>query len=603
MKCIGSKIKEFFIKNKANLVYLSIFIIIALPFFINQIVYITKYTMSVIYMDKIRLLSQSLDKIMTNSLTIGDCFTVHDGHFSVGTYLLLAFEVKVLNLNNDYIFSLSIPFVLLATYIIVWCFRLTKSQKLTIKDLIFAIVYCFVSSVVIFSLFCWETIWFSYGSIIFFSNLGFILATGLLYKSLTSKHTLGYLIASVIIGVSTAFLFGSGYSYSFMIAELAILVFCVLFNWKQNRKNSYYYIGAGAIYLVLFIVFVVILMVNGNSHGGNSFDLLAMFRMYIYSLGSLIISSEMTAVPLATHYVAGSAILIASLLALFFYFKKKYFKQNIFSLFLFIFSEATLASIVISRIGFGELSGDASRYYTTYMYLSLFIIEVFLAIIYDATADFKKVLNILSIVVASSFVISFIPSQFKFNKQEHYIAYYRSDTSKSMIKYSLIYDEVDDETLSNLYQETPQNVKECFDMLKKYSLYTYDVNCQYTSFLTDDFVTTGLALGTYDPEGASRFTSKNSTFILKNKESLNINLQLYNPGNFKDNTYSIYLNNECLVNEKAIPSGTANIETIHFERGINKLKIVLDHDTCPAEEGMSGDIRHLGLLINNCYQS
>lgn len=577
------------------------FIVTTLPFFIIQFIYITKYMTSVIYMDKVRLLAQSIDGIMNNSLSAKQYFDIHSGHFSPGTYMLLELEVKYIDLNNDYLFSCSIPFLLFFTLLIIWICRLNKNDKIGIKDLVFNFIYCLLSSIIVFSLYSWEIMWFSYGSIIFLSNLGFILSAALLHKSFKSEtHFLPYLIASFIIGFATAFLFGSGYSYAFLIAELGILAYYAIHYFISKDKRAYFYVGCATLYFGLLLFLVIGLLTgSGSGSGIGSTNLFELIKMYIYSLGSLIISSEMTNIPTYLHYLAGSFVLILSLLAIFIYFYKRYFFKNTFILFLFLFSEMTFASITISRLSFGTKSGGASRYYATYMFLTLFITDIFLMFAYDNVSRLKKLTSAIALMLTGVYTAIIAFPQIYFVPQEYKLGGYRNLISQQMIYDSLFFEERDDEYLNTLYQANPNDVRECFSLLREYSLYTYSLNSPYTSSITDSMITTGFIYGLYDVEnGASRFTAKEAVFFLKFNEDSDYTIGMYNPEAFGYNAYTTYLDGDIVSNNVTIAPGEMRYETFHCRKGINKIKIILKHDTCPADIGTSGDIRRLGVILS-----
>ena len=67
--------------------------------------------------------------------------------------------------------------------------------------------------------------------------------------------------------------------------------------------------------------------------------------------------------------------------------------------------------------------------------------------------------------------------------------------------------------------------------------------------------------------------------------------------NFKNNKYTLLVNDEILSESIDIAKGKLKEETLHFKKGINKVEIRLNNTTCPKDEGMSEDTRNLGLLI------
>ena len=594
----------FVINKKAELICFGIFLLTALPFFILQVRFINHTSTSVIFGDKIGLLANSLDGIMSGSVKLKDFFALHDGFFSPGSVLFLILDVKAIGLDNDYVLALLVPIFILAISAIIWIFGLNKYKELNVRNIVYAIMCGALSSLFMFSVYDYVIVNNYTGFVTFISLIGFFVSILLFQKAQSNEERRNqYIIASTIVGFINSFIFGSVYALAFLIAMLLISIFYFVRAGKQESKINYYYLGSIIAYAVLFLVISIINIVWTSNQNRGNFNLIQGLQMYMYSLSSIFVSPDSielsNAVLLNRHFI-GIFTLFISIISVAIYFKKKYYEQNIFVFFLFLLSQLVLILVVLSKVStYGPYSSIICAYYPAYVLLIVFIVNVMLTFALGERKTFANTSGVafISVVAALSLIVGF--PQLDFYKKK----YDDRGRQDEMVYGSLLYKGMNDQELMDLYNTDANNVRRCFELLEKYSLYTYSDNFTFPEgVLADNLPATSMSAGLYDYGSADRFTSKTAVFYINFQEEYLFELKLYNPDNFKDNSYSVYVNNEALCENVAIASGEVKREIVQFVPGVNRVEISVDHTTCPATEGLSSDPRNLGLLIGlNLY--
>lgn len=567
-------------RKKVNKV---IVLFLAIIGFFSIYFYITFYCQNSIYMDKIRLLADNLDKIMNEEMELSDYFMIHSGHMSAGTYLILMFEIKVLDLNNGLLFIKYISFFLTIIYILI-CFsyiNFTDSKKhfLFLDILFFSIVFFFV-----FSFMQWEIIWFSYGSIIFLSNMLFLISFYLIQSATNNKFVYLKVILSTFIGILTCILFGSGYNYAFIAAIEIMNLFLIIKN-KNEKKYFILYILSFVLYLFILTFFAYFLFTSGNDKNNDSiFNLISFLKFYLLSFSSLYLTKESI-----FSLVLGICLVIINLIALIIYFYKKMYNNYIFPIGLFVFGNCVLLLVLLSRYSYGESYGMASRYYASYVYA---IIGIFIILFYSFLESKKISRSIVLVFSAFTFLFNF-GFYVKNTRSELITAPYRKELGEKMIESSYFIDMMSDSELESLYQNDANKVREAFSLLKKYKLYVFSDEFKFEN--KESIMGESLTYGTYINDQNSCFIDKNSCFLFKNCEKEEVRFDLYNPENFKKNSFKIYVD-DVLYDERNIETGESINLSIKIDND-STIRIVLENITNPKLDGIGEDTRDLGLLL------
>lgn len=578
-------------KNNKTVNIINILLIIFIGFigFFSLSIYINKFCQNTIYMDKIRLLADNLDKIMSNSMTIQDFFSVHSGHFSIGTYLILIFEVKILDLNNGIVLIKIIPFFLLFIYLLIsfWHLKIENSSICKIVyNMIFSILLCFS----LFSLLQVEIIRFSYGSIIFLSNFLFILS--IVFACISYKNGNYYLIIfSTIIGLLACILFGSGYDYAFIVSVELINAFIIFKYFKSNKKVFVFSFVSFILYLILFI-FLGYLLLTSESSTGHSINIFEMIKFYFYSIASIFIDTGESSSKVTL--TLGIIIFILCIIAVLLFFVKKLYKQSLLPLILIVFSQMVLVCVLFSRNTYGTTYGMASRYYASYIYLLIGIFDIFIYFLF--TEKKKYILCIYEFFTFLLFLLC-ISYNILFISKEMDVAPYRVEIGNHMMTDMYFYETIPDNELSSLYQASPEKIKECIELLKKYNLYVFDPDNSYTMHMTDSIITTNTSYGTYGTSDGNKFIKKYSAYFVKSYEDKTININFFNPGNFKTNKITIIVDGVLIYDEVIIESDSRISLPVTIKSGVTKITISLEFDTNLKEQGLGEDTRDLGLLI------
>ena len=586
-----------FLKNHRNkLIYFLLFIVTTLPFFIYQLVFVFKNTQGVLYGDKINLLADTLDAILFGPLSFKDFFAVHNGQYHPITMMILNYEIDIVGINNASTVSLLFPFLLYVISVIIWLFKLFKTDDIKIKDIAFILLYDLISSLFIYSSYNWQIIWDWQRSIIALSIVCLLMSIGLFQMSVFNyKLNWLFLILSTVIGVLTIFLFGNDTCvYAFLIAIISISTYYFIVKMRKKESNKWLYLGNASIYLIVFVIYIV--LIGGKAPASTTtINFGNILQSFIYSHSSIIISMDYDPATIFMRYLAGLTVIIISSFAVFVYFKKKYFYKNIFVFFLFLIGELTIIYVSIF-----DNKYLISLHYLTYALIALFTIDVLMTLTYEKFEFvMKHSLGIVSTLVASVYAVGMLFPQVYFSLLENEkLSSYREERINQIVYESLMYDERDDAYLESFYNADADKVRSCFDLLKENYLYIYDISQPYFETITDDFKTTNYGYGLYDLGSTNRFTDQEALFFLKCEEECIYDMSMFNPSGFKDNTYTIIVNNEPISDTKTINSGELCKEVIECKRGINKIKIILNHYTCPSEEGTSGDVRHLGVVVN-----
>lgn len=578
---------------KNNAVYYSLVSMVGLIFLSLLLSYINTHCKNTIYMDEIRLIATVGEKIINGEMRLVDYFTVHSGHFSIGTYLLLAFDIKVLKLNT-LLFTKLIPLFLAIILFILSMGRL-KTESNKAKGLMFDIVFMVVAAFLLFSLYQWEIIWFSYGSIIFLSNVFFILSFLLLCLSFNKEEYKSYILGSSIIGILTALLFGSGYDYAFLGTMLIINVMGIISNYKDNKTKALWYFISLCLNFILLAFLAIILLTGSKSDVTATGTLLDLIKFYIVSISSLFLSNEIQ-YSMLLRYSIGIVFIIIMLVAVYIYFVKGYYKKSLLPLCLILFSQMVFGSVAITRFSFGLDYGMASRYYTTYIYSLIAVIDI---LFYYCYCESKKIYKFITLVIIGFICFVSYHGQTQFYDNEKVKVYYRKELAETMISTSLFYDAIDitDEDLMALYQNDSEYIIKCFNFFKKYKLYTYSDNSEIYNKLTEDILSAKYKCGYYDTDVNSRFIEKKSVVLLLIESNTKKTLSFYNPPNFKDNKITIFINDVCVYDNISISSGELIELHLDLKQGVNEIRIELEFDTNPSTNGIGDDIRDLGLMF------
>lgn len=565
--------------------------------------YVCKNARSSIYMDQIRFIADNLERVYENEFTFKDCFQIHSGHFSIGTYLILLFQIIHLGFENNTLLTKLIPFCLLAIYLILSIYRILRKES-SYKEMIISVIFNITIAFILFSLFQFEIIFFTYGAIIFYSNVLFILSLCLTIGYFNNTKRLYLLILGVLFGVSNIFLFGSGYDYAFIFAFEFINVFAIIKYFKTDKKATIAFSVSAIIYLAVFLFLLISLLSNkgGSEVNLESESLIKDSFIFMFNaVASLFIPNY--SVYKTGYIILGVLFVVVAIFAIYLFFKNKELRKDIMPISLIAFSGMVYISVYGSRFSYGLTYGMASRYFTSYLYLLIGVIDIYFS--YFSLLKVNKentksiVTKVISGLIPLTLVLSVIVTQIKDIKNEMIITPYRLEINEKMVEYSLYYEYFDDETLETIYQADADAIRNCFASLQKHELYVFNPECDLIPNISSRLMECETSMGNYNDGSGTICLTKKAIFVLKTDKEIDMDIKLYNPSAFPLNTFNISVNTEYVYENEEISSNEIKDVEFTLRKGVNTILFDIEEDYVPKELGISEDERHIALFMQD----
>jgi len=273
-----------------------------------------------------------------------------------------------------------------------------------------------------------------------------------------------------IISISSIFVINfisQAYYPGFVVAMICVMMVEIIFVTREKIKEY----GVISLSLILGTVICILCTVRESvtiaSDGGVG--LMDTIKTYvkgiILMLGSTIIHVTDQGYEMKRCYVAGTIILILSIIAVVLFFVKKIYCKTSFPLACMIYAFVSIVVIIMGRVNvYGLGSVTSSRYVVETTIGLLGLVQIYWLLLSEYIEN-NKYNVLLPIIVITSIAISIIHN----NYVEYQIGPARKQYNNTMVNLALDIDNVSDEQLA-IFQAPAQEVRDGIATMKKYKL-------------------------------------------------------------------------------------------------------------------------------------
>ncbi|MDR3562970.1 MAG: hypothetical protein P4N59_16265 [Negativicutes bacterium] len=434
-------------------------------FFALYIAYINYTAQNVIYMDQIRMVPL-IDKYHNGLLAFPDLWNSQLGqHRHLGYQFYFVLNAVFLNLNTMIDVNLIAMLLFLIIMIFSWNLNRTLGKEQTSKFILLQFPFVLVG----FGLIKWETA---------LNGLGLPEYYGLAVMSI--------LVTIVDLYLRNLINFSKTIFIILMLTTLAValsallpfyLSMAFLCIYHMNNFKTINYIEKRNNFLAVFSILMIqysIYTYNINVGTlGPSFSVMnelltivnnafSAFKFLLYALGATVVGGEtlIKIFPDNGILFLGIIVLVIYLVALYVYFKKKYYTYTILPGFMMIGSLIYIALILLGRFSFGETYGMQSRY-------SLSMMFGLLGIVWCWALDLSySVPNIKHKVMAVSTLAIIIFGSAITDLDELHKAQYRKEAYENMRQVI----STQDSSRYHILQADGPEIDDSIKILKKYNL-------------------------------------------------------------------------------------------------------------------------------------
>ena len=460
-------INAFIRRNKAGLVILTVF-------FLTDIVYLLNTTANVPIMDYWRYGDEFLDEIYNGGIKFSTFWESINGQRAVLTYFLFLINVKIFHWNTRVAVFFGAFVTGLTGLLLLKIMDADPDSEVRRPDLWLKNLTILGIIMVLFNYVQWEikTIEFSapFSVITFFIVLNMWLADRILNNlEMENEKVLWF---AVLLGVCICFI----YSAFFPAVVGAICICRAIQFFSDYKKDKFRYIGkylitgsgiAGAAFIYLRgITGVVSSDANLTVFGQNIVNGEFARGLAIYLGSSILHTSFAEKLGFPIIIVTGSVVGILYILAICYCMKYRARMKSFFPLMLMLY---TLLSALLLLYGRGNVFGPEYLCSSRYACQSRIGLTGILLVFREMMGEGKKVtrLSFLAKVLVPCFIISgMILSQMT----EFRLSPFRRLTYDTMIEYIYDIDNKEDEDLSVFQANTPSQVRNTIESMKKYRL-------------------------------------------------------------------------------------------------------------------------------------
>lgn len=451
-----SKIKK---KCKNNAFFLAIIVLL----FLVRIIYISEASSNVPIMDYWRYLNGLVEKSYNGGVSYSDLCSVNGIHKSPYQLFLFIINVKIFYWNTQISMYLgAIVLFILGIYV----YKATKNL-FPENDMLIQIAGA-INALVIFSFGAYEIIAqeFALPSAIRIS--AFVILCQITNKILNRDNIQefdNYVWLLALYYLLVINLIGGAYSIGLSVAILIVLVF----DFAKNIIKKINFNKWNHIILIIGLIIGDCIYMHGlemNQDGnitGGILDLIKSFGEGLLVVGGVSIFGSYISLKVA--YITGIIVILIHAILLFLYIKRKMYEKTYFPACLYAYVCVFYGMIFLGRSGFGIDYLLSSRYITD---SSLAIIaDIIVIVMLVKEADKRKMMiNILSICTATFIVVGIISTDIK----EINMAPYRKIYDDNLIEIMLNIDQYADEDLGGFQAQSPQQVRDGIEIMKKYNL-------------------------------------------------------------------------------------------------------------------------------------